>query len=132
VRLAVTAALGLASALLLPALLGIPAQWGAVGLTASAGVAGWIEFYLLRRKMNRKLGPTGVPARIMLKLWSAACLAAVTACAVEYLVPSHGPIVTAVYVLGVYGVTYFAVTYLMRIRECVELLSKLLRRAGIG
>jgi putative peptidoglycan lipid II flippase len=132
VRLAVTAALGLSSALLLPALLGIPAQWGAVGLTASAGMAGWIEFYLLRRKMNQKLRPTGVPARIMFKLWSAACLAAIAACAVEYLVPSHGPIVTAVYVLGVYGIAYFAVTYLMHIRECVELLGKLLHRVGVG
>ncbi|WP_217316329.1 murein biosynthesis integral membrane protein MurJ [Rhodanobacter sp. B04] len=132
VRLAVTAVLGLASALLLPSMLGVPAQWGAVGLTASAGVAGWVEFYLLRRKMNRKLGPTGVPVSIMFKLWSAACLAALAACGTEYLVPSHGPILTAVYVLGIYGVAYFAVTYLMRIKECVELLGKLLRRVGIG
>jgi putative peptidoglycan lipid II flippase len=132
VRLVVTASLGLASALLLPALFGLPAQWGAVGLTASAGVAGWIEFYLLRRKMNQKLGPTGVPAQIMFKLWSAACLGAITACAVEYLMPSHGPTVTAIYVLGAYGLSYFAVTYLMHIRECVELLGKLLRRVGIG
>lgn len=55
VRLVVTAVLGLASALLLPATLGVPARWGAAGLTASAGVAGWIEFHLLRRKMNQKL-----------------------------------------------------------------------------
>ncbi|MEP6885201.1 MAG: murein biosynthesis integral membrane protein MurJ, partial [Gammaproteobacteria bacterium] len=124
--------LGLASAMLLPALFGVPAQWGAVGLTASAGVAGWIEFHLLRRKMNQKLGPTGVPARILFKLWSAACLAAVAGCAVEYLVPSHSPIVTAIYVLGVHGMAYFAVTYLMHIRECVELMGKLLRRARVG
>ena len=132
VRLAVTAGLGLASALFLPAMLGIAAQWGVVGLTASAGVAGWIEFHLLRSKMNKKLGPTGVSMRTMFKLWSAACVAALAACAVEYLAPGNGPIFTAVYVLGVYGVVYFAATYLMHIKECVELLGKLLRRVGIG
>ncbi|MGH8159118.1 MAG: murein biosynthesis integral membrane protein MurJ [Rhodanobacter sp.] len=130
VRLAVTAVLGLASALLLPRLLGIDEKWGVVGLTASAGVAGWIEFYLLRRKMNRKLGPTGVPASIMLKLWSAAIIAALIACTVEYVVPAQGPIVTAIYVLGVYGLVYFALTFMLHIKECEALFAKLVRRLG--
>ncbi|MEP6898941.1 MAG: lipid II flippase MurJ, partial [Rhodanobacter sp.] len=128
VRLAITAVLGLGSALLLPGMLGVSTQWGAVGLTASAGVAGWIEFHLLRGKMNRLLGLTGVSVRMMIKLWVAACIAALAACAVEYLVPPHGTIVTAIYVLGLYGVAYFAVTWMLRIRECEELLGKLLRR----
>src|SRR5262249_46650631 len=42
VRLVLTTALGYASAFPLPRLLGLPEQWGAAGLTASAGVAGWI------------------------------------------------------------------------------------------
>ncbi|WP_174236108.1 murein biosynthesis integral membrane protein MurJ [Rhodanobacter sp. L36] len=131
VRLAVTAALGLASALLLPGWLGVDPKWGAAGLTASAGVAGWIEFHLLRSKMNRLLKPTGVSMGIMVRLWVAACVAAVLACAVEYVTPAYGPIPTAIYVLGVYGVIYFAVTWMLRIKECEELLGKLLRRAGV-
>jgi putative peptidoglycan lipid II flippase len=131
VRLAVTASLGLASAMLLPALFGVPAQWGAVGLTASAGVAGWIEFYLLRRKMSQKLGITGVPIGIMFKLWSAAIVAALIACVIEYAVPSHGPILTAVYVLAAYGLVYFALTFLLRIKECEALFAKLMRRLGV-
>jgi putative peptidoglycan lipid II flippase len=132
VRLAITAVLGLASALLLPGMLGVAPQWGAVGLTASAGVAGWIEFHLLRGKLNRLLGPTGVSIRMMLKLWLAAIIAAAVACAAEYLLPAHGPILTAVYVLGIYGVAYFALTWLLRIEECRELFGKLLRRVGVG
>ena len=132
VRLAFTAVLGLASALLLPGMLGIPPQWGAVGLTASAGVAGWIEFHLLRSKMNKKLGPTGVSMAMMFKLWVAAALAAIAACAVEYVIRGHGPILMALFVLSTYGVAYFAVTYLLRIKLCVELVGKLMRRAGIG
>ncbi|HUA80857.1 MAG TPA: murein biosynthesis integral membrane protein MurJ [Dyella sp.] len=132
VRLAFTAVLGLASALLGPRLLGISLQWGAVGLTASAGVAGWIEFHLLRRKMNKKLGATGVTASMMIKLWSAAVLAALAACAVEHYTPEHRPIVTALFVLSTYGVAYFAVTFLLRVAVCREVLGKVTRRIGLG
>jgi putative peptidoglycan lipid II flippase len=131
VRLAFTAVLGLASALLLPRMLGIAPQWGAVGLTASAGVAGWIEFHLLRSKMNKKLGPTGVSMAMMSKLWIAAAAAALAACAVEYAIRGQGPILMALFVLSTYGVAYFAVTYLLRITLCVELIGKFMRRAGI-
>jgi len=103
-----------------------------VGLTASAGVAGWIEFHLLRRKLNKRIGATGVPAAMMVKLWGAAGLAALAACAVEHFMPGYGPIVTAMFVLSTYGVAYFAVTYLLRIKICMDVLGKLLRRVGIG
>jgi putative peptidoglycan lipid II flippase len=128
VRLVVTATLGLASALWLPGLLGVPLQWGAAGLTASAGLAGWLEFHLLRRGMTRKLGPTGVPASMMVRLWLASAIAAAAACAVEYVLPDRGPIVTAIFVIGVYGIVYFATTWLMHIRECQMLVNKALRR----
>ena len=38
---------------LLPRPLGIAPRWGAAGLTASAGVAGWVEMLLLRRIAER-------------------------------------------------------------------------------
>jgi putative peptidoglycan lipid II flippase len=131
VRLVFTVILGLASALLLPGMLGLAPQWGAVGLTASAGVAGWIEFHLLRRKLNRRLGYTGVPATMMAKLWMAAGLSALAACGVEYVMPGRGPIVTAMVVLATYGVAYFGVTYLLRIKVCVDVLSKFFARLGM-
>ncbi|RDS81064.1 murein biosynthesis integral membrane protein MurJ [Dyella psychrodurans] len=132
VRLAFTAVLGLASALLLPRMLGIPMQWGAVGLTASAGVAGWIEFHLLRSKLNKKLGHTGVAGTLMVKLWVSAIVAALVACGVEYAIRHQGPVILALFVLSTYGVAYFALTYLLRIRLCVELIDKFARRLGIG
>ncbi|HEV7777965.1 MAG TPA: murein biosynthesis integral membrane protein MurJ [Luteibacter sp.] len=128
VRLVATVVSGLACALWLPGAFGVAPQWGAVGLTASAGIAGWIEFYLLRRAMNAKLGATGVRASTMLKLWLAAGLAASVACTAEYFGPAEGPIVTAMFVLGSYGIAYFAVTFLLRIKECEAMLAKLRRR----
>jgi putative peptidoglycan lipid II flippase len=128
VRLAFTAVLGLASALLLPRMFGVAPQWGAVGLTASAGVAGWIEFHLLRRKLNRRLGHTGVALSLMAKLWTSAGAAAVAAGGVEYALRGQGPIILAAFVLSAYGIAYFALTYALRIRLCVELVDKFARR----
>ncbi|WP_196240341.1 murein biosynthesis integral membrane protein MurJ [Dyella choica] len=132
VRLAFTVVLGLASALLIPKALGIPMQWGAVGLTASAGVAGWIEFHLLRRKMNQNLGPTGIALLLMAKLWIAAGVAALAACVVEHYMPAWGPILTATLVLSTYGIAYFAVTFQLHIPTCREVVQKLMRRFGLG
>src|SRR4029079_17047033 len=41
VRVVLTTVLGYLCAIPLPRLLGVPAVWGAAGLTASAGVSGW-------------------------------------------------------------------------------------------
>jgi putative peptidoglycan lipid II flippase len=132
VRLAFTAVLGLASALLIPRAAGIAMQWGAVGLTASAGVAGWIEFHLLRRGMNRRLGPTGVAWPMMAKLWAAAGVAALVACLVEHVIPGWGPIVTAGCVLSAYGIVYFALSFLLHIGTSREIIGKIVRHLGIS
>src|SRR4029079_14241308 len=58
VRVLLTTVLGYLLSLPLPDALGVPRQWGAVGLTASAGLAGWVEFALLRRGLNRRIGRT--------------------------------------------------------------------------
>src|SRR5262249_47536838 len=44
IRIALTTVLGYLCALRLPPLLGIDLRWGVAGLTASAGLAGWVEF----------------------------------------------------------------------------------------
>src|SRR5207247_7113439 len=62
VRVMLTTVLGYLFALPLPRLLGVPMIWGAAGLTASAGIAGWVEMLLLRRTLNDRIGPTGLPA----------------------------------------------------------------------
>ena len=76
IRVALTTGLGYLCALPLPRLIGIEPRWGAVGLTASAGVAGWVEFTLLRRRLNRRIGQTDCLAVLVAKLWTSAAVAA--------------------------------------------------------
>jgi putative peptidoglycan lipid II flippase len=125
-RVALTVGLGYLCALPLPRWLGIDPHWGAAGLTASAGVAGWVEFTLLRRTLNARIGVTGVPASLIAKLWGAAAVGAAAAWGIKLSIVAH-PVVTAIVVLVPYGLIYFAVTYLLRVEECAAMFSRLAR-----
>jgi putative peptidoglycan lipid II flippase len=132
VRVFLTTVLGYLWALPLPDALGIPRQWGAVGLTTSAGVAGWVEFALLRRGLNRRIGRTGLPLSYVGKLWASAGVSAGAAWALRFaLGPGVHPIILAALVLTPYGLLYFALTSAWGLPEsravvgrCTRLLSR--------
>jgi putative peptidoglycan lipid II flippase len=125
VRVTLTAVLGYVAAMHLPVLLAIPLRWGAAGLTASAGVAGWVEMLLLRRTLNARIGRTGLPSRYVLQLWSAAATGAAVAWAVKLALPPMHPIAAASLMLGPYGVTFFAATWMLKIPEAITVLRRL-------
>jgi len=127
IRILLTTALGYVCALPLPHWIGIAPRWGAAGLTASAGIAGWVEFTLLRRTLNRRIGATGLPRPFVARLWLSAAIAAGAATGVRFLVRGAHPILAAVPILGAYGVIYFAMTYLVGLEECVTALRRLAR-----
>lgn len=130
VRVGLTLVLGYLFAFPLPALLHIAPRWGAAGLTASAGIASWVEFTLLRRSMNGRIGTTGLAVRFTMGLWAAALVAAATARGVQHLIPLAGPIPVAMVVLGTYGFLYLALGYGLGGPELRGLIRRtLLRRA---
>jgi putative peptidoglycan lipid II flippase len=124
VRVILTTGLGYLCAIPLPKALGIDPAWGVAGLTASAGVAGWVEFTLLRRSLNRRIGSTGLPVSLTARLWTSAVMAAAAGWAVKLGVGMGHPRVDAVAILGAYGVTYFGLTFLLRVEECRRLLGR--------
>src|SRR5207247_9777836 len=79
-RLRLTPLLGYVFAIPLPRWLAIPSIWGAAGLTASAGLGGWVEMVLLRRTLYSQIGHTGLEIGFAIKLWSAPTAGAATAC----------------------------------------------------
>ena len=107
--------LGYICAIVLPPRLGIAALWGTAGLTASAGVSGWIEFLLLRRTLNKRLGPTGLPASLTARLWLAALAGAGVAWAIKVVLPFQQPILVAASVLIPYGLVYLGLTLWLKI-----------------
>jgi putative peptidoglycan lipid II flippase len=108
----------------LPVLLSIPLRWGAAGLSASAGVAGWVEMLLLRRTLNARIGRTGLQRRYVLQLWSAACTGAAVAWAVKLQLPPMHPICAALLILGPYGVTFLAATWMFKLPEAMAVIRR--------
>lgn len=126
-RVGLTIGLGYLFALPLPRALGVDARWGAAGLTASAGLAGWIEFLLLRRALNRRIGRTGVPLSVVTRLWGSAAAAGAVGLALRRVLPVHHPVVLAIFLLGAYGVVYLALTAGLGVPEAGGLLRRLKR-----
>ena len=127
IRVVLTTVLGYICAILLPPVLGIESRWGTAGLTASAGVSGWLEFVLLRRTLNKRLGPTGLPVSLTARLWIAALAAAAVSWGIKLAVPLNQPIVVAILVLIPYGLVFLGMTLTLNVPEARQALRRLRR-----
>jgi len=129
VRIVLTLLLGYLCAIPLPGWLGIDPRWGSAGLTASAGVAGWVEFTLLRSTLNRRIGRTGVPAKALLRLWAAAVAAAVAGWEMWVLTraPSHR-FIGGIAALATFGIVYLLATVALNVPEATGVIARIRRR----
>jgi putative peptidoglycan lipid II flippase len=128
IRVVLTTALGLLFAFEVPRWLGIDQKWGVAGLTASAGIAGWVEFAMLRHALNRRIGRTGLPPDFTIKLWSIAFLGAALGYLVKRGLGTEHPILLATIVLPLYGVIYFGGSMLTGIEEASSTVQTVLGR----
>lgn len=131
VRVALTVALGYLFALPLPRLLGVDRLWGVAGLTFSAGLAGWVEFSLLRRALHKRIGQVPPQLSRTLRLWVAAFVAAAAGYGAKVALPIHAGHFTALIVgaivLPLFGILYLALVHAMGIGTPASL-QRLLRR----
>jgi putative peptidoglycan lipid II flippase len=114
-RLALATVLGYIGAVMAPGWLGLDPRWGAAGLTASAGIAGWVELLLLRRSLRRRVGEVSPPASYLTKLWAAAAVAGGAARGLTMLlggIGPHGigPLLTGAIVAPAFGLIFLAGT----------------------
>ena len=143
VRVVLTTVLGYFFALVLPPMLGIDRRLGVAGLTMSAGFAGWVEFYFLRRALDARIGRTRLVASRMARLWFAALAAAALPWIYKLLVDQNEPLLSihstavqskrmAFILLAVYGLTYLAITAAFRIPEASNVVDRGLRILRLG
>ena len=128
IRVVLTMALGYVAALRLPEWLGLDPKLGVAGLTASAGIAGWVEFYLLRRALAKRIGPTSLSARFTLRIWAAAIVAALVAWAAKLTLYGAHTVIIGLLILVAYGMTYLLIATLMKMPEAIALTARLRRR----
>ncbi len=127
-RVVLTTVLGYLCSIPLPTALGIDPRWGVAGLTASAGVAGWVEFALLRRSLNARIGRTGLPMTFTARLWFASIAGAAVGWLVKMAAGGLHPILLAGIVLAPYGAVYLGVTAALGVDEVRSVLRRVTRR----
>ncbi len=113
-RVITAALLSFIFAVMLPPLLGVEMLYGTAGLTFASGVAGWIEFYLLRRSLFSVIGEFHVEKKLMVKLWSAALAGILCGLCVRFVLRAYAdfhPAINAFLILGVYGSIYILLLY---------------------
>ena len=128
VRVAIASVLGASLALLLPKAFGIASQWGVAGLALSSSVVGWIEFLLLRRRLNARIGATGLPARFALTLLAAAAVAGAAAFLVKISFSDAHRILLALGAIGTFALVYGGLTLAMGVPEARAFVQKVSRR----
>lgn len=132
IRVALTIGLGYLFALPLPKLLGVDRLWGVAGLTFSAGLAGWVEFALLRHRLHQRIGEVPSQRSRTMRLWIAAVIAALIGYEVKKFLPllhvhHYASLLTGVIVLPLYGVLYLVFCRVLGI-VAPSSLQRLLRR----
>jgi putative peptidoglycan lipid II flippase len=127
IRVMLTTILGYFFAFPLPRMLNIDQSFGTLGLTASAGIAGWVEFYLLRKSLNRIIGETGLKIKYQVTLWTCALIPGFLGYILNQTFSAHH-IVKAIIVCGVYGISYFILTYYFKVEESRNTIDKILRK----
>src|ERR1700719_4746835 len=127
IRVVLTIVLGYLSAFPIPKLLHLDPSWGLAGLPGSAGVAGWMEFLLLRHALRRRVGSFSAPVLLLLRLWSIAIFSAALAYPLKLLLTGH-PVLAGFVVLPGYGLLYLGGAWYLRIPEADALFGRLRRR----
>ena len=133
IRIIFTTILGYLFAFKLAPMISSDPMYATAGLTSSAGISGWIEFYLLRRKLNSIIGKTGIEWKYQSKLWGCAILATAIGLAIKWFIHLdilHHPIMKAIVVIGAYGLIYFALTYAIQIKESQTIINKIRSKIG--
>jgi putative peptidoglycan lipid II flippase len=105
---------------------------GAVGLSGASGLVSWIEYALLRRKLQRRIGAIQSSAAHMARLLGSAAAASaagivVARVAIPRFAPSLHAIPAAVLAAGAFGLVYLGLAMALGVPE-VRAITRRLRR----
>ena len=125
-RVATGILLGWLLGLVIPRALGIDPRWATAGLALGASLAAWVEFMLLRRGMNRRVGTTGVGGALLVRLVAAALTGALGAWAVHAALPGIGRLEGLV-AAATFGILYLLTTYALGVPEARGLARRSIR-----
>ncbi|MEO5814479.1 MAG: murein biosynthesis integral membrane protein MurJ [Gemmatimonadaceae bacterium] len=127
-RVLLTGVLGYLFAFPLPRWLGLPAWTGAAGLTVSAGIAGWVEFLLLRRAITARIGSTGILPSLLVRLWGAGLAAGAAGWGVMRSMDPGHQTMRGIAALSTFALVYGLATLALGVPQAKQIASRILRR----
>jgi putative peptidoglycan lipid II flippase len=98
---------------------------GAVGLAFGSGIAAWVEWTLLRRRLKARLGSVGARLSMIARMFGAAATAAALGWGARLLVSPAHPLIEGIATFSVYGVVYFAVAGALGLGEATAVLRRI-------
>jgi putative peptidoglycan lipid II flippase len=110
---------------------GYDERWGAFGLTASAGIAAWIEFLLLERMLARRIESVPIPAKLGFGCLAAAVLAGAIAAGASWVLTEHlhvRAVLAALVAVPLFGGVYLGVTAAAGVPESAAFVRRVRRR----
>ncbi len=93
---------------------------GAAGLALGSSCGAWIEYVLLRRSLNRHIGPHSAPGARVVRMTLAAALAAFAGVLFQLGLPDWHPALVAVVSFLPFGAVYFGVGALLGVESPVR------------
>jgi putative peptidoglycan lipid II flippase len=132
-RVALTAFLGFFVVFPVRAFFALDAIYCSAALTASAGIAGWIEFLLFKYALAARIGHFNLGGRMIMALWGIAIACAAIVLGVKLFIPGFHVVIRGVVILGLYGLLYVGGATLAGIPEAAEAMRSIRRYlSGIG
>jgi putative peptidoglycan lipid II flippase len=121
-------------------------KMGALGLTLGAGIAAWVEWALLRRGLNRRIGKVGAGLGTLGRMFAAALIAGAVARGIAWLLPAPDHLFAGIpvggstavrllfrlargaVVLGPFGAIYFLLAWAFGVPEAEGVVGRVIRR----
>ncbi len=127
-RVILTIGLGYLMGLKFPEMMKINSMWGLTGLTASAGIAGWVEFWCLKLALEKRIGATNLKPFFILKLWSLAGLSgALGYLSYHFIFHELNVFLSGVLSLMVFSFAYLGLAMIFKVEQ-VQFILKRFRR----
>jgi putative peptidoglycan lipid II flippase len=101
---------------------------GPVGLALGAALGAWLEWALLRGRLGRRIGTVGAGASALLRMFTAALIAAAAGYGARLGILGLHPFLIAIVVVAVFGLVYFALARAFALEEARVLWQSVRRR----
>lgn len=102
---------------------------GAVGLACGAGAGAWLEWALLRRELNRRIGAVGAGGGVLSRMLIAALAGAAAGWGTRILLGSIHPVLDAALIGAAFGAVYLALSVALGIDQA-NAFARRIRRLG--